>query len=74
MINHYGNNQSQVDHTMFYKLSCEGKVASLIMYVDDIVLTGDDCNELERLKRRLAKEFKIKDLGALKYFLGMEFA
>ena len=44
------------------------------MYVDDIVLTGDDCSELERLKRRLGKEFEIKNLGALKYFLGMEFA
>ena len=42
--------------------------------MDDIVLTGSDKEELERLKRRLATEFEIKDLGALKYFLGMEFA
>ncbi|KAL6323780.1 hypothetical protein AAG906_002248 [Vitis piasezkii] len=33
-----------------------------------------DKEELERLKRRLAVEFEIKDLGASKYFLGMEFA
>ena len=59
---------------MFYKHSNEGKVAILIVYVDDIVLTGDDCNELEKLKGKLAEEFEIKDLGALKYFLGMEFA
>ena len=44
------------------------------MYVDNLVLTGDDCSELERLKRKLANEIEIKDLGALKYFLGMEFA
>ncbi|RVW73031.1 Retrovirus-related Pol polyprotein from transposon RE1 [Vitis vinifera] len=37
-------------------------------------LTGSDKEELERMKRRLATEFEIKDLGALKYFLGMEFA
>ena len=73
MINHYGYTQSQVDHTMFYKHLDEGKVAILIVYVDDIVLTGDDCSELERLKGKLAKEFEIKDLGALKYFLKMEF-
>ena len=59
---------------MFYKHLDEGKVAILIVYVDDIVLTRDDCSELERLNGKLAKEFEIKDLGALKYFLGMEFA
>ena len=59
---------------MFYKHSKDGKIAILIVYVDDIVLTGSDKEELERLKRRLATEFEIKDLGALKYFLGMEFA
>lgn len=59
---------------MFYKHSKEGKIAILIVYVDDIILTGDDSPELKRLKERLAEEFKIKDLGALKYFLGMEFA
>ena len=58
---------------MFYKHSKEGKIAILIVYVDDILLTGDDIAELERLKKGLAKNFKIEDLGALKYFLGMEF-
>ncbi|KAL6311712.1 hypothetical protein AAG906_024601 [Vitis piasezkii] len=69
-----GSNKSQTDHTMFYKHNKDGKIAILIVYVDDIVLTGNDKEELERLKRRLATEFEIKDLGALKYFLGMEFA
>ncbi|RVW27193.1 Retrovirus-related Pol polyprotein from transposon RE1 [Vitis vinifera] len=74
VIKHYGCTQSQVDHTMFYKHSNEGKVVILIVYVDDIVLTEDDCNELEKLKRKLAEEFEIKDLGTLKYFLGMGFS
>jgi hypothetical protein len=42
--------------------------------VDDIILTGDYEEELVRLKKLLAKEFEIKDLGYLKYFLGMEVA
>ena len=44
------------------------------MYVDDIILTGDDNDELEELKKTFAKEFEIKDLGQLLYFLGMEIA
>jgi hypothetical protein len=42
--------------------------------VDDIILTGDYEEEMVRLKKLLAKEFEIKDLGYLKYFLGMEVA
>lgn len=69
----YGYCQSQTDHTMFYKHNREGKVAILIVYVDNIVLIGDDNEELERLKKRLATEFEIKDLGILKYFLEWSF-
>ncbi|KAL6328945.1 hypothetical protein AAG906_007235 [Vitis piasezkii] len=50
------------------------KVITLIVYVDDIVLTRNDPIEMEKLKRQLAKEFKIKDLGKLQYFLGIEVA
>ena len=74
VVKRCGYYQSQADHNMFYKHNRQGKVAILIVYVDDIVLTGDDNEELERLKKRLAAEFEIKDLGMLKYFLGMEFA
>ncbi|XP_022158094.1 uncharacterized protein LOC111024663 [Momordica charantia] len=70
----YGFLQSQADHTIFDKRSENNKTAILIVYIDDIVLTGDDEVELVTLKKRLANEFQIKDLGILKYFLGMEFA
>ena len=50
------------------------KVIDLIVYVDDIALTGNDPAEMKKLKRQLAKEFEIKDLGKLKYFLGTEVA
>lgn len=39
------NSQKLSRHTMFYKHSSEGKVAILIVYEDDIVLTGDDKEE-----------------------------
>ena len=44
------------------------------MYVDDIIVTGDDNKERQFLSQCLAKEFKIKVLGQLKYFLGIEVA
>lgn len=44
------------------------------MYVDDTVMTGDNEEELQKLKQFLSKQFEIKDLGKLKYFLGMEIA
>ncbi|KAK2965913.1 hypothetical protein RJ640_005329 [Escallonia rubra] len=57
-----------------WKHSTDGKIAILIVYVDDIILTGDDTAEIERLKQCLASEFEIKDLGSLKFFSGMEIA
>ncbi|CAL9020148.1 unnamed protein product, partial [Prunus brigantina] len=49
-----------------------GKVNLLIIYVDDMIVTGDDIVEIEELYKRLAYEFEKKDLGSLKYFLAME--
>ncbi|KAK2966236.1 hypothetical protein RJ640_008219 [Escallonia rubra] len=44
----------------------KGGVTALIVYVDDIIVTGNDSDEKEALRKYLAKEFKIKDLGKLK--------
>ena len=70
----YGYSQCQADLTLFVKTSPEKEIAILIVYVDDIILTRDYEEELVRLKKLLAKEFEIKDLRYLKYFLGMEVA
>ncbi|GJS78202.1 ribonuclease H-like domain-containing protein [Tanacetum coccineum] len=42
------------------------------LYVDDIVITGNDETEISNFKRLLSSKFMIKDLGVLKYFLGIE--
>lgn len=44
------------------------------MYIDDIVLTDDDPNEMSSVKSFLDQKFRIKDLGSLKFFLGLEVA
>ena len=47
----------------FVKHSAGGKVTALIVYVDDIVLTGNDLEEMKLLKNYLAQEFEIKIFG-----------
>ena len=69
----YGFRQSNSDHTLFLKRRM-GKLTALIIYVDDMIVTGDDKEEISRLKDYLATEFEMKDLGGLKYFLGIEVA
>ncbi|CAA7399831.1 unnamed protein product [Spirodela intermedia] len=46
----------------------------LIVNVDDILITGDDTNEIQNLSKNLSQEFDIKSLGRLRYFLGIEVA
>lgn len=63
----------QSDH-MFIKHSCKGKMAIIIVYVDDIIPARDQEEEIRDLKLLLAKAFEVKDLYNLKYFLQMEVA
>jgi len=57
---------------MFVKHSLDGKIALFIVNVDDIVIVGDNYDQINHLKNVPAKEFEVKDLGQLKYFLGVE--
>lgn len=41
------------------------KVSILLVYVDDTVIIGDDENEITRLKKKLSKEFGLKELEKL---------
>lgn len=45
-----------------------------IVHLDDIVLIGNYDKKIQRLNLSLAREFKIEDLGSLKYFLGNKVA
>ena len=69
-----GYSQGQSNHTMLYRPLNGGGVIILIVYVDDIIITGSNEAEIQQLKGVLSTEFEVKDLGKLKYFLGMEVA
>ena len=66
-----GYKQSNADHTLFLKHRV-GMVTVLIIYVDDMIITGNDKEEITKLQEYLAAEFEMKNLGGLKYFLGIE--
>ena len=68
-----GYKQCNGDHTVFYRHS-GSHVTILAVYVDDMIITGDDSLEISRLKKNLSNEFEVKDLGQLRYFLGIEIA
>ncbi|CAL8174271.1 unnamed protein product [Prunus armeniaca] len=69
----FGYIQSNVDHTLFLKRDGR-RLTALIVYVDDIVVTGNDTGEQLKLQKYLSQEFEMKDLGDLKYILGMDVA
>jgi hypothetical protein len=58
--------QSQGDHTLFVKHSETGGVTVLLVYVDDIIVIGDDEDEQKLLGQHLAKEFEINTLQLIK--------
>ena len=67
----FGYCQTNSEHTLFLKKQ-QGKITALIVYVDDMVLTGNDVEEREALQDYLSREFEMKDLDPLKYLLGIE--
>eukprot|EP00253_Pinus_taeda_P024573 PITA_24573 len=62
--------RSEADPNL-YQIAVEGKLLIILLYVDDLILTGDELLILS-CKKDLAKEFEMKDLGLLHYFLGLE--
>ena len=54
-----------------YHIMVKGKLLIIVLYVDDLILTGDD-QLIFSCKEDLAREFEMKDMGLMHYFLGME--
>lgn len=65
--------QSQADHSLFIHKHGDVFVAALI-YVDDVIIVGNNQTKIEDTKSSLDTSFSIKDLRDLKYFLGIEVA
>lgn len=62
---------SKADASMFIKTSGD-KVVVVVVYVDDLIITGDDLDGINQVKQNLSIRFHMKDLGRLSHFLGLE--
>ncbi|KAM5572540.1 hypothetical protein ABKV19_012545 [Rosa sericea] len=62
---------SHSDPSLFIRHTAGGMIA-LLLYVDDIVITGSDTAGIHEVISELSMVFDMKDLGALSYFLGLE--
>ncbi|WKA13215.1 hypothetical protein VitviT2T_030542 [Vitis vinifera] len=66
-----GYTASPYDSTLFLRRTDKGTIL-LLLYVDDMIITGNDLSGIQELKDFLSQQFEMKDLGHLSYFLGLE--
>ena len=55
-----------------YTLNAGGEVFILAVYVDDIILGGKSIEKIQQIINEIALRFDVKDMGELKYFLGVK--
>lgn len=67
----YGFKGCSTDYSLF-SLQQESIHLVVLVYVDDLIVTGNDPATIRRFQAYLSQCFHMKDLGKLKYFLGVE--
>jgi hypothetical protein len=62
---------SSYDLALFIRHTSTG-ITLILLYVDDMIITGDDIAGIRDLQKFLSQQFEMKDLGTFSYFLGLE--
>ena len=62
---------SKADPSLYVK-RINDCIVVILIYVDDLIIGGDSMDEIRKLKKNLEMQFHMKDLGELRYFLGIE--
>jgi Reverse transcriptase (RNA-dependent DNA polymerase) len=63
--------QCPYEHALYMKKK-KGKLLVVVIYVDDLIFMGDNVEMVEKFKEEIKREFKMMDLGLMKYFLDLE--
>ena len=63
--------RTDADHCVYFRKFTDGNFIILLLYVDDMLIAGNDLKLIGKLKERLFKSFDMKDLGPAKQMLGM---
>ena len=63
--------RTYADHCVYFRTFTDGNFIILLLYVDDMLIAGNDSKLIGKLKERLFKSFDMKDLGPAKQMLGM---
>ena len=71
MVGH-GYQRTAADYCVYFKRYPGEKFIILLLYVDDMLIVGQDRAQISKLKEELAESFEMKDLGPTKQILGME--
>ena len=71
MVGH-GYTKTNADHCVYVKKFPNGKFVILLLYVDDMLIVGQDAGVIRNLKKDLFKSFYMKDLGLARQILGMQ--
>jgi hypothetical protein len=68
----YGFKPSTADPCVFIKRDDAGNTLVVVLYVDDMMIAGSNKRVVDAFKAAIEKQFDVKDLGDLKWILGME--
>lgn len=71
MLTNFGFARSNSDYYLF-TLTKGSTFTTIIIYVDDILISGNDPHSINVVKKYLHSLFTIKDMGEAKFFLGIE--
>lgn len=69
----YGFTQTRSDYSLFVYIK-DGVSLRILVYVDDLIISGNSATAIQSFKDYLSLCFHMKDLGPVKYFLGLEVA